>query len=141
MNIQDARNAHHNIVSTEKVIGVKVKNLSGETLGDIKELVLDKKSGHTCYAVLGVGGFLGMGEKSIAVPWKAIKYDPNKDCFTLNADKDKLKNAESLEQNYSGWDDERWGSNVHRYYDTRPYWETDKISSFNKSEDINPDKF
>src|SRR6476661_8981554 len=49
-----------------KVIGLNVYNDQNEKIGSIKELMLDK-SGNIASAVIGVGGFLGMGERDVAV--------------------------------------------------------------------------
>src|SRR5919201_869381 len=55
-----------------KLIGADVENPSGQNLGDIKDIVLDPQTGQIAYAVLGFGGFLGMGEKYFAIPWTAL---------------------------------------------------------------------
>lgn len=82
---------HFNIVKTEDVIGKEVKSPELESLGEIKEIVMDKLSGQTRYVVLAFGGFLGMGSEYFAFPWKSISYNENEDCFILNVDKSKLK--------------------------------------------------
>lgn len=48
-----------------KIIGTPVKNPNGDNLGDIKELVLDPRSGKVAYAVVSFGGVLGMGDYSL----------------------------------------------------------------------------
>ena len=75
------------------LIGMEVKNPQGEKLGDIKDLVLDLKSGKISYAVLGVGGFLGLGEKLMAVPADAFQVNQQDGTLTLNADKAKIEAA------------------------------------------------
>ncbi|SIS72209.1 PRC-barrel domain-containing protein [Paracoccus saliphilus] len=49
----------------------------GTSIGSINDLILDGESGSMIAAVIGVGGFLGIGEKQIAVPWEQL---------TVNAD-------------------------------------------------------
>ena len=56
-----------------KVVGLKVYNDNNESLGSINDLVMDK-SGNIKAVVLGVGGFLGVGEHLIAVPLDKIKF-------------------------------------------------------------------
>ena len=78
-----------------KLIGVKVVNSAGETVGDINEIVLDG-TGKATAAVIGVGGFLGLGEHEVAVNIDSLKFarDGNgKTVVTLNATKDSLKAA------------------------------------------------
>jgi sporulation protein YlmC with PRC-barrel domain len=58
---------------SSKLIGVNVYNDSNEKIGDINELIIDK-SGKVDDVVLGVGGFLGMGEHYVAVPMEKLKW-------------------------------------------------------------------
>ncbi|MCK1302095.1 PRC-barrel domain-containing protein [Bradyrhizobium sp. 24] len=56
-----------------KLVGVNVYNEANEKIGDINELILDK-SGKTANVILGVGGFLGVGEHYVAVPYDKLKW-------------------------------------------------------------------
>ena len=56
-----------------KLIGLNVYNDANEKLGDVNELILDK-SGKVAAVVIGVGGFLGMGEHDIAVSMDKLKF-------------------------------------------------------------------
>jgi sporulation protein YlmC with PRC-barrel domain len=56
-----------------KVVGLSVYNDSNENLGSINDLIMDK-NGNIKAAVLGVGGFLGMGAHLVAVPLDKIKF-------------------------------------------------------------------
>jgi sporulation protein YlmC with PRC-barrel domain len=58
---------------SSKLIGVDVYNEANEKVGDIEELILDK-SGKIENVVLGVGGFLGMGEHYVAVAFDKLKW-------------------------------------------------------------------
>lgn len=67
------------LVSSDRVEGTSVYNLSGEKLGSIDYLVIDKRSGQVRYAVLEFGGFLGMGTDRYPLPWSTLKYDTRQD--------------------------------------------------------------
>jgi sporulation protein YlmC with PRC-barrel domain len=56
-----------------KLVGVNVYNEANEKIGDINEVILDK-SGKASNVILGVGGFLGMGEHLVAVPFEKLKF-------------------------------------------------------------------
>lgn len=56
-----------------KVIGVNVYNEQNEKIGDINEVIIDS-AGRVDGAVIGVGGFLGMGEHNIIVPMDKLKF-------------------------------------------------------------------
>lgn len=58
---------------SSKLIGVNVYNEANEKIGDINELILDK-SGKVANVILGVGGFLGMGEHYVAVDFDQLKW-------------------------------------------------------------------
>lgn len=75
------------------LLGMEVRNPQGQKLGDIKDLVLDLNSGKISYAVLAVGGFLGLGEKLLAVPPEAFKAGQQDGHLILNADKSKIEAA------------------------------------------------
>lgn len=107
----------HNLVRAENVIDVPVKNSANEDLGKIEEIVLDKVNGQVSYVVLSFGGFLGLGEKLFALPWKAISYDKGNDCFILNISKDVLEKAPGF--NKDEWPDmanPTWSEGINRYY-------------------------
>jgi len=78
-----------------KLIGTKVVNTANETIGDINEVVLGM-DGKVAAVVVGVGGFLGMGEREVAVNFESLRMsrDSNKDLvLTVNATKESLKAA------------------------------------------------
>ena len=56
-----------------KLVGVNVYNEANEKIGDISDIILDK-SGKVGNVVLGVGGFLGMGEHYVAVAYDKLKW-------------------------------------------------------------------
>jgi sporulation protein YlmC with PRC-barrel domain len=58
---------------TSKVVGLNVYNEANESLGSINDLLTDKE-GNIKAVVIGVGGFLGVGERLIAVPYDKIKF-------------------------------------------------------------------
>ncbi len=115
---------HHDVVkASEQVIGVDVKNTQQEDLGEITELMLEKVSGKVAYVVLAFGGILGMGEKYFAVPWNAISYDKNEECFILNKSTAELKNAPGFDKDHwPNMADRQWGESINKYYGSKPYW-------------------
>ncbi|MFK4488596.1 sporulation protein YlmC with PRC-barrel domain [Bradyrhizobium sp. USDA 336] len=58
---------------TSKMDGLKVYNEANENIGTINDLLMDK-NGDIKIAVIGVGGFLGMGEHLVAVPYEKLKF-------------------------------------------------------------------
>ena len=80
---------------SSKLVGSKVKNNAGDTIGYINEIVLTS-DGAAAAAIIGVGGFLGMGEREVAVQFKSLhisKDSSGNDVVKLDTTKDALKNA------------------------------------------------
>ena len=103
-----------------KLIGMSVKNQHNEDLGGIKDLMIDPKSGRIIYAVLGTGGFLGVGDKLIAIPPSAFTSQ-NDRYLILNADKQALRDAPSFDRhNWPAVADTRWLGMSSSQYSSRP---------------------
>ncbi len=71
-----------------KLIGVNVYNAQNEKLGEINELIVDA-SGRLAGAVIGVGGFLGMGEHDVLVPMERLKFANERNNTTGSAAADR----------------------------------------------------
>lgn len=105
------------LMGADTLIGNDVHNLQDDTLGDIKEIMLDTNNGKIAYVVMSCGGFLGIGEKLFAIPWQALSLDTENKCFLLNADKAKLENAPGFDKDH--WPDmanPTWQKSVDSYY-------------------------
>lgn len=104
------------------LIGLKVQNAAGESLGKIEEIVLHTGDNRIAYAVLSFGGFLGMGDKYFAIPWNAFQLrqtgsKASDHVLVLNVDKDRLKGAPGFDKN--NWPDmanPAWGTEINQYY-------------------------
>jgi sporulation protein YlmC with PRC-barrel domain len=120
-----AKDERADIYRVSKVIGADVENPQGEKLGDIRDIVLDPATGRIRYAVMGAGGFLGLGEKYFAIPWTALSSKAGeKGDFILNVEKEKLKNAPGFDKdNWPNMADRSWAEQVHAYYGVKPDWE------------------
>lgn len=91
------------ILSADTLVGDSVKNPQGESLGDLKAIMLDLENGKVAYAVLSFGGILNMGDKLFAVPWSALRVDGENKCLVLDASKDRLKDAPGFDKDH--WPD------------------------------------
>lgn len=103
--------------------GMPVYNLAGEEVGKIEELVINVEQGRIEYAALGVGGFLGIGEKMFAVPWRlfTLNYDETKSFFVLDVSKQVLEKAPGFDK--SRWPDvanPKWADDIEKYYSAGP---------------------
>ena len=115
-----------NAFMVDRIIGSKVINLKGETLGKIENLVVDIDRGRIVYAVLESGGILGIGDKLLPVPWGSLAAIPSEGIFFLNQSKEQMAKAPAFDKkNLPNMGDMRWGVNVFKYYGTPagyPQW-------------------
>lgn len=99
-----------------KLMGMEVRNRENERLGEIKDLVVDLQSGKIAYATISVGGFLGLGEKLIAVPVTALTPSERSDAYLImDATRGEMVDAPSIAQ--TNWPDYR-----NPNYNDRPFF-------------------
>jgi len=116
-------------IKASTIIGTKVVDPKGNALGDIKEIVVDPRTGRVAYAVVSFGGFLSLGEKLFAIPFSAFEYKVTKSDlvdseYILNISRERLQAAPGFDADH--WPllrDEKWHRDLHTYYDRLPYWE------------------
>jgi sporulation protein YlmC with PRC-barrel domain len=96
------------------LLGVRVENLQGETLGDVDDLIIRVQEEQIVYAIIGRGGLLGLGEDHIAVPYDALTLQREADdaddyFFVLDVTEEAWDNAPTVNLNEihlgrPGWD-------------------------------------
>jgi len=92
-----AQQAEEMLAST--LLGTSVYNGENQSLGEINDVLLDA-DGQLRTVVIGVGGFLGIAERDVAVPWKAlgVSRDENQDLMLrLDVSREQLENAPEFE--------------------------------------------
>lgn len=115
----------HLLLSASTLQKNKVKNLRGEDLGNIEEIMLDTNTGHVSYAVLSFGGLFGLGDKLFAVPWASLTLNTTDKEFRLDVDKQKLEKAPGFDKDNwpKGGDHQyQWLAGVYDYYGISHYW-------------------
>ena len=111
-------------VKVSSIIGTNVVNPEGESLGSIKEVVIDPFIGRIAYVVVSFGGFLGMGEKLFAIPFSAFEYCETDNEYILDISKELLTEAPGFDAGcWPSMSDEKWNRDMYMYYGRLPYWE------------------
>jgi len=106
----------------EKIIGSKVINMKGETLGKIEDLVIDIDTRRIVYAVLEAGGFLSIGDKLFPVPWASLAALPSEGIFFLNQSKKQMEKAPAFDKNnLPNMADMHWGEGIFKHYGVPGY--------------------
>ena len=114
---------HTEAIAASRVIGTSVYNTEGTHIGSIEDVMLDKTSNGIMFAVIGFGGFLGIGEKYHAIPWASLDYDEDKGGYVVPFSKDQLEAAPSYSINeLAGADGETARDASYDYYKVTPYW-------------------
>lgn len=115
---------HTSAIRVSKVLGTNVQDPSGQKIGEVKDVIVDKESNHIMFAVLSFGGFLGMGEKYHPIPWSSLDYNEGQKAYVVSYTQEQLKAApvgsvEELTQN----DGLNFRDRTYAYYKSEPYWQ------------------
>jgi sporulation protein YlmC with PRC-barrel domain len=122
--VSDPNDTKGRLIAADQVEGTSVYNPAGESLGSVEDVMIDKISGKIAYAVVGFGGFLGIGDRHYPLPWEKLKYDTNMGGYVVDLDRSMIEGAPSYSDTETvGWEDPAWGRRVNDYYGTRPYWD------------------
>ena len=96
--------AHPNVplkyLTATSMIGDKVHNEKDEHLGKIADVMIDLTSGKIEYVIIEFGGFLTIGEKLFAIPFRLLKVDPGKKMFIFNQPREILEKAPGFDINH-----------------------------------------
>lgn len=89
-----------------------------DDLGEIEDLLVNVDENRVSYAVADVGGFLGIAETAVAIPWDRVAFDDVEENFTINADEEDLTNAPSIDMSeIENWQiDTEWEQELDAYW-------------------------
>jgi hypothetical protein len=105
------------LIASDKVAGTSVYDRSGNKLGSVSNLMLDKRSGQVAYAALSFGGFLGMGASYHPLPWNQLHYEPKQGGYVVDLTKEQLEGAPTYSDPHEArWDDPTYGRGIDDYY-------------------------
>ncbi|MGB3387324.1 MAG: PRC-barrel domain-containing protein [Pseudaminobacter sp.] len=114
---------HTDAIAASRVIGTAVYNTAGDRIGSIEDVMLDKTSNGIMFAVIGFGGFLGIGEKYHAIPWSVLDYEIDQGGYVVPFTKEQLEAAPVYSINeLTGADGMRARDASYDYYKVDPYW-------------------
>ena len=114
---------HTSAIRAKTVIGTSVKDSSGDKIGKVEDVVLDKQSNNIMFAIIGFGGVAGLGEKFSPVPWSVLDYRKDADAYQIDMTKDQLKAAPADSMDVLTRDDGRAFRDLsYDYYGAQRYW-------------------
>lgn len=121
--------SEHKLILSSRVNGTPVFNDTGERIGHVDDLSIERVSGKVVYAIMSFGGFLGIGEKFHPLPWSLLDYDPERGGYVVQLDRAALEAAPNYDrqelrelggQSEVGYDQRIFG--YYGAYGAPPYW-------------------
>ena len=103
------------LVASNRVDGLKIKSRDGDTLGSVHTLMINKRTGQVTYAVLSLGGFLGIGRSYYPLPFQLLAYDAAVDGYVVTIDRRLLEGGPSWSNNAPDVD-QAYAHRVSSYY-------------------------
>ncbi len=104
------------LIESDRVEGTSVHDPSGEDIGTIKRLMIDKLTGRVPYAVMSFDTFLGMGGKEYAIPWGKLHYDTELGGYRTDITEAQLKGAPDVITSDYDWSDASRDRELHTYW-------------------------
>lgn len=105
------------LIASDKVQGTEVYDPSGNHLGEVENVMIDKVEGKVAYAVVSFGGFLGIGERYHPLPWRTLSYDTAMGGYVTNLTRDQLERAPHYAADEAPWSSNaNYGRQVTEYY-------------------------
>jgi sporulation protein YlmC with PRC-barrel domain len=97
-----------------------VKDVGGENLGQIKDILLNLDTGRATFAVLQLSGAVGRSGAYTPVPWALLKPSSTTQAgepgtFILNTDKSRLASAQTFDH-WPDYNQQNWAPQVYSYY-------------------------
>jgi sporulation protein YlmC with PRC-barrel domain len=114
------QSARH-FITARRVLGESVFSANGSKLGKIEDLMIDKASGETIYALMAFDGFFGIGTQYYPVPWSALDYNPKISAFVVPLTRAEIEKAQPVSDAEVEQEIE-WRERIHELYGAMPYW-------------------
>jgi len=106
-----------NLIGSDKVEGTAVFGPDDTKIGSIERVMIDKVSGRVSYAVLGFGGFLGLGNDHYPLPWQSLKYDTELGGYRTGITESQLRGAPKFGDDGDwNWSDAARNRALNAYY-------------------------
>ena len=113
----DTSHTAGSLIAASKVNGTTVYDTTGEKLGSVYDVMIDKRSGRAEYAIMSFGGFLGIGDNYHPLPWQSLARDERQGGYVVNIDRSRLEGAPSYKStDPDRWNDPGYGREVNGYY-------------------------
>ena len=103
------------LLQSNKADSMAVKSRDGDKLGNVFAFMVNKRTGQSMYAVLTIGGFLGMGKAYYPLPFGLLSFEPVSDSYVVTIDRRVLEGGPSWANNAPVFD-QAYADRVASYY-------------------------
>ncbi len=104
------------LVSAATLSGQPLFDGSGDKLGVVKELFINKMSGQIEFVLGATGGFLGVGEKFHPLPWSLLTYSNTPEGYVVSVGKEAIRAAPAYDREQLNSVQYGWADQVQRYF-------------------------
>jgi sporulation protein YlmC with PRC-barrel domain len=109
-----------------RLMGTPVKNLQGEQLGRVENLMVDLSAGRIIAVIISTGEFLGLGGELSAVPPTALRFNSQHDTLQLDASKETLAGSPHFKANqWPDFSQPGYAGGVYHAYQVEPWFNPD----------------
>ena len=108
------------IIESDRVEGTAVFDPSGNQIGTIKRLLIEKVSGRVVYVDVTFGGFLGLGVHHVTIPWEKLTYNPEYSGYRTDITAEQVKGAPAFYGDDQIWPDRKRETEATDYWRNLP---------------------
>ena len=111
------------VVAANRIDGSAVYSRTGNSLGTVECLMIDKISGKIAYAIVAIVTMGSEYPRRQALPWSVLTYDSLIGGYFVNLDRKILENGPTLGlDEITNWNSETWNRRLHEYYSVPHFW-------------------
>jgi len=103
------------LIASNKADAMKIRSRDGENIGTLFNFMVNKRTGEVAYAVLSLGGFMGIGKSFYPLPFTLLAYEATGDEYRVTIDRRLLEGGPSWSNNAPVFD-QAYADRVSSYY-------------------------
>lgn len=111
------------LIGSDRVEGTAVYGASGDKIGTVERVLIEKRSGQARDVEISVGSFLGMGGELHNLPWEKFEYNTELEGYQLDVTEEQLKDAPTYKDSERDTAYNRdYQAQSYEYWAVAPYW-------------------
>lgn len=111
-----------------KLFGTDIRNLQGENLGKLDNVMIDLNQGKLAYGIVAIrSGFLGMNKDFAAVPWTAFNWTAERGIARLDVNRETLASIAFSRNNFPDLSNPQYSRQLFERFHATPYWESQNL--------------